>query len=197
MPTTDQPDFAALNIQQTLAAHPPVSVSDSKLIPAAVLIPILGSGQDRRVLFTVRTSRVEHHKGEVSFPGGARDPEDQTLETTALRETHEEVGVLPDDVTILGRMSDHESRSGFVVTPFIGTVVLSTDYDPSGAEVADLLEVPLANLWDRYRAGPDMFSYGAGPPSPAYEFHHDGHRIWGLTARMLVDFLVLMDTDLP
>lgn len=192
MTTMEFPDFAASSIKQVLAANPPAPLSNPDLIPAAVLIALLGSGPDPRVLFTVRTSRVEHHKGEVSFVGGARDPEDASLEITALRETHEEVGIPPEDVRILGQMSDHETRSGFLVTPFVGSIVADRNYEPSAIEVAELLEVPISELWARYEKGPEMVSYGGGPPSPAYEFHHDGNRIWGATARMLVDFLDLM-----
>ena len=192
MTTADTPDFAASNIRRVLDGHHPVPVSNPALTAAAVLIPVLGSGANQRLLFTVRTSRVEHHKGEVSFPGGARDDEDATLEATALREVWEEVGIEPDDVRILGRISDHETRSGFAVTPFVGSVVTSR-YNPSGLEVAELLEAPVDEIWDRYRQGPEMVAYGDGPPAPAYEFHHRGHRIWGATARMLVDFLEVMD----
>ncbi len=192
MTTPNPPDFGARNIQRVLNDYHPVPVSNSGLIAAAVLIPFLGSGPNHRLLFTVRTSKVEHHKGEVSFPGGARDDEDATLEATALREAWEEVGIEPSDVRVLGRISDHETRSGFAVTPFVGSVV-TPSYNPSGLEVAELLEVPAREIWDRYRQGPEMVSYGGGPPAPVYEFHHQGHRIWGATARMLVDFLKVMD----
>ena len=197
MTKADAPDFSAANIRRVLDGHRPVPVSNPALTAAAVLIPVLGSGTEQRLLFTVRTSRVEHHKGEVSFPGGARDPEDATLEATALREAWEEVGIEPDDVRVLGRMSDHETRSGFAVTPFVGSVVTGggRGYNPSGLEVAELLEVPVAEIWARYQQGPELVSYGSAPPTPAYEFHHSGHRIWGATARMLADFLEIMEAE--
>ena len=87
---------------------------------AAVLIPLYGPGPDFRVIYTVRTQEVEHHKGEISFPGGGVEPADESLEHTALRETHEEVGIAPADITLLGRLDDIITISDFLVTPVVG-----------------------------------------------------------------------------
>lgn len=178
-------------IRESLRAFRPVPLDEAGLIPAAVLIPILRAPDGLRVLFTVRTSRVEHHKGEVSFPGGARDPEDATIQDTALREAMEEVGIRPADVLLAGRLSDHRTRSGFVVTPFVGFLSSPYTYKPSRLEVAELLEVPLPVLWDTCCLGPRSVVIG-GRPAMAYEYTHGEHRIWGATARMLTDLLGLL-----
>jgi 8-oxo-dGTP pyrophosphatase MutT (NUDIX family) len=187
------PDLSESYIRRALAAHSPTLIDNEALMPSAVLVPLLQTDDGYRVLFTVRTSRVEHHKGEVSFPGGARDPEDASLETTALRETFEEVGIRQDHIQLLGRLNDMETRSGFHITPFVGFIPASYAYDPSRIEVDEVLEVPFNDLWEVYRQGPREFAYGqASAPTLAYEFHHDGHRIWGATARILTDFFDLL-----
>ncbi|MDA1096610.1 MAG: CoA pyrophosphatase [Chloroflexi bacterium] len=181
-------------VRTRLTAHAPQLLPGDGLMAAAVLIPLLELHNGLHILFTVRTSRVEHHKGEVSFPGGARDAEDPTLEVTAIRETHEEVGIPPDRIEVFGRMGDHVTRSGFLVAPYVGRVTHRGEYAPSGAEVAEVLEVPIASLWDEYLGGPVPVSFGGRVTTElAHEYHHAGNRIWGATARMLTDFLALFD----
>ena len=152
---------------------------------AAVLIPLYGPGPDFRVLYTVRTQEVEHHKGEISFPGGGVEPADESLEQTALRETHEEVGIAPGDVTLLGRMDDVITISDFLVTPVVGRVeVFPYAFAPARLEVAEVLEVPLSHLRDPANRAPHP-----NPPKgrsqakfPAYRFGK--HLIFGATALM-------------
>lgn len=180
-------------IKHVLDSHFPTLVQGDGLIPSAVLVPLLQTDDAYHVLFTVRTAQVEHHKGEVSFPGGARDPEDNSIETTALRETFEEVGIHQDHVQLLGRLNEMQTRSGFHITPFVGFIPSSYDYDPSTIEVDKVLEVPFDDLWTVHQKGPKEFSYGnSGVTTLAYEYHHDGHRIWGATARILSDFFDLL-----
>ena len=192
MATPESPTIA--QVQARLAVLKAQSLPGDGLMVAAVLIPLLERDDGLHVLFTVRTSRVEHHKGEVSFPGGARDAEDDTLEVTAIRETHEEVGIPPDQIEIFGRMGDHVTRSGFLVTPYVGRVTHRGAYAPSAAEVAEVIEVPMASLWDEYLSGPVPVSFGGRLTTElAHEYHHAGNRIWGATARMLTDLLALFD----
>ena len=164
-------------------------------MPSAVLIPIIEGPDGPSILFTVRTSRVEHHKGEVSFPGGARDAEDENITYTAIRETHEEVGIAPEHVEVLGRLNDHKTRTGFHITPFVGYVTPGKEYDHNQIEVNVVLEVPFTDLWETYGKGPQPLTYGENTVT-GYEFHHDGHRIWGATAGILAEFFdVLMATS--
>lgn len=178
-------------IRKALAAHTPVTLGQPGLVRAAVLIPLLRGPEGLRVLLTVRTAHVEHHKGEVSFPGGAHDSEDATLEETALRETQEEVGIRPADVELAGRLSDYRTPSGFAVTPFVGFLPFPYPYAPSWLEVAELLEAPLAELWEACCQGPRPVSRG-GRMVLAYEYFPGGHRVFGATARMLTDLLGLL-----
>ena len=157
---------------------------------AGVLIPLYGPGPDFRVLYTVRTQEVEHHKGEISFPGGGVEPADESLEQTALRETHEEVGIVPTDVTLLGRMDDVITISDFLVTPVVGRVeVYPYAFAPARLEVAEVLEVPLSHLRDpaNRAAHPNPPKGRSRAKFPAYRFGQ--HLIFGATALMTTRLL--------
>ena len=157
---------------------------------AAVLIPLYGPGPDFRVLYTVRTQEVEHHKGEISFPGGGVEPADESLEQTALRETHEEVGIAPADVTLLGRLDDVITISDFLVTPVVGRVeVYPYTFAPARLEVAEVLEVPLSHLRDpaNRAAHPNPPKGRSRAKFPAYRFGE--HLIFGATALMTTRLL--------
>ncbi len=145
-------------------------------------------------MLTRRTDTVDDHKGQISFPGGRRDP-GEDLVTTALREAWEEVGIDPAHVEVIGRLDEETTRSNYRIAPFVG--VLPADlspypFMPSAEEVAEVLAVPLRHLTRPEirerdeRVGPD----GAVAYSPAFLFGE--HRIWGATARMLDRFLELM-----
>ena len=185
------PSLTPEAVRAALDAFAPRLIADSSLTPSAVLIPIVDGPNGPDILFTVRTAHVEHHKGEVSFPGGARDPEDDTITRTAIRETHEEVGIQPEHVQILGRLNDHQTRTGYHITPFVGYVAGGADYDHNRLEVNLVLEVPFETLWEIYIRGPQPFTYGSNTIM-AYEFHHEGHRIWGATAGILAEFFDLL-----
>ena len=104
-------------VRQALAEYAPRHIDDDATIPAAVLILVYDRDGEAHVLFTERTDQVEHHKGQVSFPGGAFDDDDGDLEQTALRETYEEIGVRPEEVEIIGPLDDIVTASNFRVTP--------------------------------------------------------------------------------
>src|SRR4030042_4483868 len=96
---------------------------DSRYVHSSVLIPLFSKDGQYNVIFTKRTSRVEHHKGQISFPGGAVDKEDGSLEETAYREAYEEIGLLKKDVELLGRIDDELAVvSNFIIHPFVGIV---------------------------------------------------------------------------
>ena len=153
---SQQPSLAPDSVRAALASYSPEFIEDASLMPSAVLIPIIEGPDGPSILFTVRTSRVEHHKGEVSFPGGARDAEDESITYTAIRETHEEVGIAPEHVEVLGRLNDHKTRTGFHITPFVGYVTPGKEYDHNQIEVNVVLEVPFTDLWETYRQGPSV-----------------------------------------
>ena len=98
------------------------TVSDPSLTCAAVLVPLLVRDGEWCVLVTRRTQHVGHHKGQMSFPGGACDAADAHLEATALRETYEEIGIPPEAVEVLGLLDDLPTITDFVITPFVGVI---------------------------------------------------------------------------
>ncbi len=156
--------------------------------PAAVLLLLYGDGTDDRVVYTVRTSLVEHHKGEVSFPGGMQDPEDASLRETAIREAFEEIGVRPEEIEIVGELDEILTRrSNFVITPFVGVMPYPYDFQPSEHEVEEVLTVPISHLLDPGNAQAD--------PDFGYQYRYDRHVIWGATARITTEFLDLIAPD--
>ncbi len=178
------------HIRDALASFRPRRIERDGLPRAAVLIAVYEE-QEPCVLLTVRTEMVEHHKGQISFPGGAQDPEDADLTATALRESEEEIGLQRADVEVWGQLDDIVTISNFIVSPYVGRVTKAAPYafTPSAVEVAELLEVPLAHLH-----GPSLNTEpapwrGRLVPPPSYSFGE--HLIWGATARMLGQFLEL------
>jgi len=154
---------------------------------AAVLIPLMKYRDEWLVLYTRRTDRVESHKGQVSFPGGACDEGETTPEQTALRETHEEIGVHPRDVRVLGRLNPLITISDYHVTPVVGVIPYPYAFITAGYEVARVFTIPLLwladknHFWEFYRRGSDR-SFIAFHP-------YDGELLWGATGIMTVNFL--------
>lgn len=145
------------------------------------------------VLLQVRTATVVHHRGEISFPGGRRDHSDVSLLHTALRETHEEVGVPPHAVEVFGALDDTDTRvSNYRIRPFVGAVPVGFDaFVRAEREVSDLLYVPLPHLLDpANQVWKAVEQDGAVATTPAYQFGE--HVIWGATARVLGQFLGLI-----
>jgi len=159
---------------------------------AAVLIPIYQARGELHIVLTKRTDRVEHHKGEISFPGGARDPEDADLIATALRESHEEIGLQRQHVEVIGRVDDFITVSQFHVTPYVGVIdPLAAPYRwlPQEREVAEILEVPLQHLLDPVNLVRERRSMPDGRITDMESFRWRDHLVWGATARMLKNFL--------
>jgi 8-oxo-dGTP pyrophosphatase MutT (NUDIX family) len=169
-----------------------VEVADAR--DAAVLVLLADYLGEAHVVLTLRTDTVEHHKGQISFPGGARHGKDEDLALTALRETWEEIGVHPHDVDLIGRLDEIVTVSNFRVAPFVGVLKRTPyPYAPSPVEVAEVLEVPLRHLLDpANKVYEPRVAWGGGSAfSPVYRYH--SYRIWGATARMLEGFLDLLE----
>lgn len=181
------------HIRACLARFEPSYIDEPQLARAAVLLPLYDDQRDTKVLFTRRSELVEHHKGQISFPGGAHDATDRDLRHTALRETFEEIGVAMDHVELLGQLDEMITVSNFLVRPFVGRITQPGPYPfvHSEIEVAEILEVPLDHLLDdgNVVAEPRVYQ---GREIMAYSFRWRDHLIWGATARILKQFLDLL-----
>ena len=183
-------------IRRIVAETPRRTVDDPSLTPAGVMVLIYPDNNgDHCVLLQKRSSKVDSHKGEISFPGGKRDPEDMTILDTALRETHEEMGVRPQDVEVFGALDQTATTSGFCTNPFVGTIPYPYDFQPCEDEVADVLEVPVSSLLDRVNRR-DEIRIADGDLRDAPVFAYDGHIIFGATARILDRFIELLETSI-
>lgn len=178
------------SLRAALQRYTPSTIDDQPaLARAAVLVLLYDCLGATHVVFQRRSERVLHHKGQVSFPGGAMDPDDEHPRWTALRETHEEIGVVPEDVEILGQLDDLITISGFRITPFVGWLQrYPYPWRFSPEEVAYLLEVPLATLRDPATFVPDIRRFeGREVVLPSYRVGAD--LIWGATARIVANLL--------
>lgn len=183
-------------LKRALAQYEPQGIEiEPGVLAAAVLLLIYEHEGRQHVVFQKRTDKVDAHKGQISFPGGAADPEDADLIATALRETHEEIGVHPDDIEVLGQLDDMVTVSNFRVTPFVGWLArYPYEWSFSHDEVAYLLEVPVDHLRDPATMVPDRrFINGRERVFQSYQWGDD--LIWGATARMLSNFLDLLVTS--
>jgi len=158
--------------------------------PAAVLIPLTRADGDWHILFTRRADTVEHHKAQVSFPGGAADPEDTSPEDTALREAEEEIGLLRGDVRVLGRLGEMLTVTNFIVTPVVGIFPWPYTFKVHTVEVGRVFTMPLPWLADRNN-WLEFVRKETGRSLIAY-LPYDGELLWGATARMTVEFLRAM-----
>lgn len=154
---------------------------------AAVLVPLVWYDEEWHLLFTRRTDRVESHKGQVSFPGGACDEGETTPEQTALREADEEIGIQPAGIKVLGRLANLITISYFRVTPVVGVVRWPTVFRVGEHEVARVFTIPLA--WLANEANRWQFEIPGRNRSVIAYHPYDGELLWGATARMTVDFL--------
>ena len=180
-------------IRRILAENPKKTISDPSLTPAGVLLLLYPKDGEYCVLLNKRTDQVEHHKGEISFPGGSKDTTDATLLDTALRETYEEMGIRPEDVEVLGQLDDTPTSTNFLITTTVGTIPYPYDFNPSELEVAEVLEVPLPALMDdENRRDEVRIVDGDLDHVPSYVYQ--GHLIFGATARVLSRFLELLET---
>lgn len=153
---------------------------------AAVLVPLVDRPEELTVIFTQRTATLSSHAGQISFPGGGREPEDGSPEETALRETAEEIGLERGRIEIVGRLDTYVTRTGFRVTPVVGVVTPPFILTPDPVEVAEVFEVPLSFILDP--SNPQRHSREfLGKPRWFYAFPYPQRYIWGATAGMLVN----------
>jgi 8-oxo-dGTP pyrophosphatase MutT (NUDIX family) len=163
----------------------------SEGLPAAVLIGLVDRASGPTVLLTKRTDHLRDHAGQICFPGGRIEPEDESVEAAALREAEEEIGLSPDKVDVICRLASYDTTTGFRIHPVVGWIEPPIEVLPDAYEVAEVFELPLAFILDSgnhqrqsYRGAKGRRSY--------YVLPYEGRFIWGATAGMLVNFSRLL-----
>lgn len=184
----------ALRSQPFKALHElyPQELLNGEPRPAAVLIPLVKEHDGWHILFIRRTSVAgDIHSGQVAFPGGGLDQSDPSLTATALRETEEELGIRPQDVQILGRLNEFIAISNYRVTPFVGTLPWPYPIIQAEKEVARWFTIPLGWLADPRNRTIERrkLPNGLGEVGVIFFQEYDGETLWGLSARILTEFL--------
>ena len=155
---------------------------------AAVLVPYFKENGDAYLLFTQRTDVVEHHKGQICFPGGMRDHENETLWETALRECEEEIGLDRHRVTLIKELKPQITPTGFLVTPFVGEIQKPVEWRANPDEIASIFSVPVSHLKNPHNSRFITRTWdGVEFIEPHFSYQH--HDIWGMTGRVVCDFL--------
>lgn len=166
----------------------PRIINGAGMAEAGVLIPVTSIDHEPEIILTLRSNKLSTHSGEVALPGGRRDPGDIDLAYTALRETHEEIGLLPDLVEVVGPLGSLVSRFGIKVTPYVGIVPDVCELTPNEHEVQEIFRVPLSYFMRDEREMTHRIDYeGRSWYVPSYRY--EGYKIWGLTSIILVEMM--------
>jgi 8-oxo-dGTP pyrophosphatase MutT (NUDIX family) len=182
--------MVADRIVVALQSRSPRNLPGGRYKAAAVLMPIQLRQDGEHFVLTKRADQLNHHRGQVAFPGGRVDANDEGELAAALRETNEEIGINPADVQVLGRLDQVTAAYDFVVTPFVGLIPAVYEFRVNPEETAAVFTIPIATLLDpSYLIVADhLSSHG----EPIYHFYIEGWDVWGATARMIVQFLELV-----
>lgn len=176
-------------IEGRLAAYQPRSLEIPGFRRAAVLVPLLDGEDGLELLLTVRSAKLSHHAGEIAFPGGRVEPGETDLQA-ALRETHEEVGLVVSADDVLGRLSDHPSPAGFVATPLVARLPWPQVVIPDPNEVAKVFTVPLAAL--QATTPTTRPAKLASYQRLLYSYPWGEYQIWGFTGNVIHDLLSVL-----
>lgn len=184
-------------LRERLRASPGRDLPPHPYRRAAVLVPVFMENAEPHLLLTKRAEAVEHHKGQISFPGGGEEPGDADLLATALRETYEELGLEPEAVEIWGRLDELETVvSGFAITPFVGFIGRLGTLRPNPNEIDEIVVVPLSVFFDPARVRAEHVVHDGR--SRELLFYDCGtHVVWGATARIIHGMVRLLEADRP
>ena len=164
-------------------------------LPAAVLVPLVEREAELTVLLTQRASQLKNHAGQISFPGGRIEPEDAGPSAAALREAHEEIGLEPRFVSVVGYLADHILLSGFRVTPVVAFVRPGFELLLDSQEVSDTFEVPLSFVFEPGNQRSQRRKFGGAGEVRVWDIQYQGRNIWGATAGMLLNLYRLCVTE--
>ena len=180
-------------LRRALAARTRARVDIEGFAPAAVLVPVVTEpGEPDRLLFTERRHDLSTHAGQIAFPGGKQDPEDADAAACAVRETSEELGIEPAAVEVLGLLDDVPTPTRFVITPVVARLRGPLAMAPNPGEVASVFSADLATLFDPSRYTANGVRSFLGITYEMHEYRWEPHRIWGATARMVYQLMLLM-----
>lgn len=182
--------MVADRIVSALKLRSPQTLAGNGYKPAAVLIPIQEGSDGDYLVLTKRADHLSTHKGQIAFPGGRVDPSDADATETALRECYEEIGIGPDCVRILGRLDEFTAGYGLVVTPVVGVIPANCEFRIDPAETTAVASVPIRALMQPPNF--TMNDYLSPGGHPSYHFYVNGWDVWGVTARIIVQFLELV-----
>lgn len=165
----------------------PTQPIDRPSVPAAVLIALVRRPEGFTVLYTERSPDLRSHSGQIAFPGGKVDRQDDDVAAAALREAFEEVGMARSDVRVIGFMPTYFTGTNYLITPVVAIVEPSGPFIPSLGEVHSVFEVPLRRIlllesYGQFRIKRD------GQEHRIWHIDHAGHRIWGITANITRQF---------
>jgi len=163
---------------------------DDERHDAGVVIPVVERPDGHYLVFTKRSDDLEEHPGQMSFPGGGREPEDGDIQATALREANEEIGLHPNEATVVGRLDDIRTITEYAVTPIVARVP-DREYRPDEYEVAEVVVLPVAALVDPDNYENEHRDHPHYGEIVIHYFHVDGYTVWGATGRIVVQLLEL------
>ena len=170
-------------LKRALGARRPDTPAPPGLTRASVLVPVLGASEPRLLFIERTTNELDPHSGQMSFPGGRREPADADAVATALREAQEELGVPRGSVEVLGTLGEIWTPTGFAITPVVGWIEDLPPLKPQALEVAGFFEVPLSEL------------SACRPVAGRPEYRAGGRRVWGATARITAELLELINPE--
>ena len=171
-------------ISKSVRRASPKTIQGAGLKPAGVMVLLFQREGEYTVILNRRTRMMEHHKGEISFPGGRMEVGDGCLLDTALRETFEEMGISREKIQVLGRIDDMQTKTGYMIRPFVGVIDYPYNYKLSSQEVEEVLELPVDGLFSSECQRDEIHMIGKKQvKAPVYV--HEGNVVFGATARIL------------
>ena len=180
-------------LKSRISEYTPRAIESNESFPdAAVLVPLRESHDGLELMLTLRASHLNTHRGQVAFPGGKFDEEDGALIKTALRESWEEVALDPNDVEVLGQLSEVISLHGIRVTPFVALIGPELDLKPNPDELDSIFYVDIKKIIEAKPKRRDRMTYkGTALSVPSYDYEYEGqsYEIWGLSAIVMVELL--------